>query len=78
VHRLKTWTRREGTIRLSVDDGPPAAEFLGDDCDEGNDGLDDNEPLADRAERLRLAGTANRNGPDNPAKEPPSPIITVS
>lgn len=31
VHRLKTWTRQEGAVRLSEDDGPPAHSFLGDD-----------------------------------------------
>ncbi|GLB44508.1 hypothetical protein LshimejAT787_1701350 [Lyophyllum shimeji] len=38
-HQLKTITRPEGRIRLSVDDGPPAREFLEDDYD------DDHEPL---------------------------------
>ena len=28
--RLKTWTRQEGAVRLSEDDGPPAHLFLGD------------------------------------------------
>ena len=31
TRRLQTWTRREGTIRLSEDDGPPANQFLEDD-----------------------------------------------
>jgi hypothetical protein len=31
VPRLKTWTRQEGALRLSEDDGPPAHSFLGDD-----------------------------------------------
>ena len=31
VFRLKTWTRQEGAVRLSEDDGPPAHSFLGDD-----------------------------------------------
>jgi hypothetical protein len=59
LYRLKTWTRQEGTIRLSVDDGPPAAVFLGDDDDDDDEGVEveDNEPLAERAERLKLAGT---------------------
>ncbi|KAF8064308.1 hypothetical protein FPV67DRAFT_1629406 [Lyophyllum atratum] len=38
-HQLKTMTKPEGRIRLSVDDGPPAREFLEDDYD------DDHEPL---------------------------------
>lgn len=33
-------TRPEGRIRLSEDDGPPAREFLEDDYDEDNQGLD--------------------------------------
>ncbi|KAF9074378.1 hypothetical protein BDP27DRAFT_1416261 [Rhodocollybia butyracea] len=35
-HQLKTITRREGQIRLSQDDGPPAHDFIEDD-DEGSD-----------------------------------------
>jgi len=31
VPRLKTWTRQEGAVRLSEDDGPPAHSFLEDD-----------------------------------------------
>ncbi|KAI0285591.1 hypothetical protein BC826DRAFT_1051712 [Russula brevipes] len=31
AHQLKTWTRQEGAVRLSEDDGPPAHSFLGDD-----------------------------------------------
>ncbi|KDQ55980.1 hypothetical protein JAAARDRAFT_36773 [Jaapia argillacea MUCL 33604] len=53
-HQLKEWSRPEGRIRLSEDDGPPATEFLEDDYDEDDEGLNDDEPLADRAERLRL------------------------
>ncbi|KAG1829348.1 hypothetical protein EV424DRAFT_448808 [Suillus variegatus] len=33
-HRLQTWTRPEGQIRLSEDDGPSATEFLTDGDDE--------------------------------------------
>ena len=76
--RLKTWTRREGTIRLSIDDGPPATEFLEDDYDEDNDDLEDNEPLADRAERLQLAGAGTGDGTGSPARGPTSPIIAPS
>jgi len=32
-HRLKTWTVREGAIRLSEDDAPAATEFIADDDD---------------------------------------------
>ncbi|KAI9459829.1 hypothetical protein F5148DRAFT_1287035 [Russula earlei] len=31
AHQLKTWTRQEGAVRLSEDDGPPAHSFLEDD-----------------------------------------------
>ncbi|KAN0120617.1 hypothetical protein V8E52_004444 [Russula decolorans] len=34
AHQLKTWTRQEGAVRLSEDDGPPAHLFLEDDEDE--------------------------------------------
>jgi len=72
VSRLKTWSRREGTIRLSIDDGPPAAEFLQDDYDEDNSDVEDDEPLAERAQRLKsMAETED----SNPAREPTSPII---
>jgi hypothetical protein len=40
VPRLKMWTRQEGAVRLSEDDGPPAHSFLGDD-EEPDDGIDD-------------------------------------
>ncbi|KAJ7699297.1 hypothetical protein B0H17DRAFT_1049378 [Mycena rosella] len=41
-HQLKTITNSnpEGAIRLSEDDGPPAREFLEDDYDDDNEGLD--------------------------------------
>ncbi|EGN94833.1 hypothetical protein SERLA73DRAFT_187901 [Serpula lacrymans var. lacrymans S7.3] len=42
-HQLKTWSRQEGAIRLSQDDGPSAAEFLEDDYDEDVGSID--EPL---------------------------------
>ncbi|KAJ7270631.1 hypothetical protein B0H12DRAFT_774360 [Mycena haematopus] len=40
-HQLKTLTnaRAEGAIRLSEDDGPPAREFLEDDYDDDNEGV---------------------------------------
>ncbi|KAJ7630104.1 hypothetical protein DFH06DRAFT_940793, partial [Mycena polygramma] len=42
-HQLKTITHpgSEGAIRLSEDDGPPAREFLEDDYDDDNEGLND-------------------------------------
>ncbi|KAH8988363.1 hypothetical protein EDB92DRAFT_1032914 [Lactarius akahatsu] len=33
AHQLKTWTRQEGAVRLSEDDGPPAHSFLEEDDD---------------------------------------------
>ncbi|KAJ7854723.1 hypothetical protein B0H14DRAFT_2756067 [Mycena olivaceomarginata] len=40
-HQLKTISnsRAEGAIRLSEDDGPPAREFLEDDYDDDNEGV---------------------------------------
>ncbi|TFK48216.1 hypothetical protein OE88DRAFT_1737911 [Heliocybe sulcata] len=67
-HQLKTWSRAEGTIRLSEDNGPSHREFLDDDYDDDNAGLEDDEPLAHRAEQLRLAGTPR---PDAPPPPPP-------
>lgn len=61
--RLKTLTSREGRIRLSEDNGPPANEFLADDYDEDNEHLNDlgNEPLP---EHIRKAtGATDRNRP---------------
>jgi hypothetical protein len=54
---LKTFTRTEGTIRLSEDDGPPASEFLGDDFDEDNEHFDDStdEPLSEHIRRATRA-----------------------
>ncbi|KAF7968309.1 hypothetical protein HWV62_31005 [Athelia sp. TMB] len=69
-------TRREGAVRLSIDDGPAHTEFLEDDFDE--DAVDD-EPLAlaDRAlvggddiyTKSGSTGRAAGLGPSNP--EPP-------
>lgn len=55
--RLKTFTRTEGAIRLSEDDGPPASEFLGDDFNEDNAHLDDStdEPLSEHIRRATRA-----------------------
>ena len=72
--RLKTWTGQEGNIRLSVDDGPSAAEFLEDDYDEDNGDVDDDEPLSESAEQMKLSGTAGAGRPQSPT----SPITTLS
>ena len=39
--RLKTWTRQEGAVRLSEDDGPPAHSFLEDEEDDEQEEEDD-------------------------------------
>ena len=55
--RLKTFTSNEGQIRLSIDDGPPANEFLADDdYDEDNEHLnDDHEPLSEHIRKVTEA-----------------------
>jgi len=55
AHQLKTWTQKEGQIRLSIDDGPPVHEFLEDDYDEDHERIADEELLAVTAERLNAA-----------------------
>ncbi|KAJ6625988.1 hypothetical protein B0H10DRAFT_1999802 [Mycena sp. CBHHK59/15] len=75
-HQLKTIARLEpeGAIRLSEDDGPPAREFLEDDYDDDNEGLnlgdEHDEPLT---ERLRKSGA---NGTTSPAVSPP--VVGIS
>lgn len=68
--RLQKITRREGGVRLSIDDGPAATEFLEDDFDEE---LPDDEPLA-LADRAMVGGTdIHRNsGATGRAAELPS------
>ena len=62
--RLKTWTGREGNIRLSEDDGPPSHTFVeNDDDDDAED-----EPLSSRAERLRGVGRSQEE-----LLKPPTP-----
>lgn len=72
--RLKKITRREGAVRLSVDDGPAATEFLEDDYDED---LEDDEPLA-LADRARVGNEVRKLGV--PARVPTSepPVITLT
>jgi len=68
--RLKTWTRPEGRIRLSEDEGPPAREFLEDDYEpEEDDDDEDDEPLAQRAERVRLGAAPLSGGNGEPENE---------
>ncbi|KAF4612284.1 hypothetical protein D9613_003919 [Agrocybe pediades] len=56
-HQLQTFTRRQGTIRLSEDDGPPANEFLVEDYDDDHVYLPDseNEPLAEHVRKAAQA-----------------------
>ncbi|TCD67737.1 hypothetical protein EIP91_011979 [Steccherinum ochraceum] len=75
--QLKTWSGGEGRIRLSMDDGPSAREFLEDDYDDDNAGLPDDEPLSLRAQELQsfpLPSSTDRL-PEPPAldEDPPSP-----
>jgi hypothetical protein len=39
--RLQTWARKEGPVRLSTDDGPPAASFLDDAYDDDSEDASD-------------------------------------
>ncbi|KAH8114823.1 hypothetical protein DFH11DRAFT_1589901 [Phellopilus nigrolimitatus] len=66
AHQLKTWTRDEGRVRLSEDDGPPARSFVEDDEE---DDAEDTEPLAARVERLRRNGVDNLSPPALPPKD---------
>jgi hypothetical protein len=56
--RLKTWTRQEGAVRLSEDDGPPAHTFLEEDDDELEE--EDSESGAD--DDIRQEGTRRAPG----------------
>ncbi|KAG2078448.1 hypothetical protein BDR04DRAFT_1147143 [Suillus decipiens] len=56
-HQLQTWTRTEGQIRLSEDDGPSATEFLTDADDEDVGRVDDGIILNQDEERLRNEGS---------------------
>ncbi|KAG1856800.1 hypothetical protein F4604DRAFT_1209937 [Suillus subluteus] len=67
-HQLQTWTRTEGQIRLSEDDGPSAVEFLTDADDEDVETLDDGMILGQNEERLRNEGSVTPPSvrPDSP------------
>ncbi|EAU87795.1 hypothetical protein CC1G_09414 [Coprinopsis cinerea okayama7 len=56
-HRLKTFRRPEGQIRLSEDDGPSATLFLGDDFDDDNAHIDasDTDTLSEQMRRATQA-----------------------
>ncbi|KAI0651134.1 hypothetical protein C8Q79DRAFT_896898, partial [Trametes meyenii] len=53
AHQLTNWPHGDGRIRLSMDEGPSAREFLDDDYDEDNARVGDDEPLVVTADRLR-------------------------
>ncbi|KAI0659592.1 hypothetical protein C8Q70DRAFT_120306 [Cubamyces menziesii] len=55
AHQLGTIPNNEGRIRLSLDEGPSAREFLDDDYDDDNERVGEDEPLAVTADRLRKA-----------------------
>ncbi|CCM00714.1 uncharacterized protein FIBRA_02754 [Fibroporia radiculosa] len=80
AHQLNTWTRKEGAVRLSEDDGPPAHEFLDDDYDDDRERIPDDEPLAAAIERTRsndagqeVFGTASADAVDPSRNAPPTP-----
>ncbi|KAN0136628.1 hypothetical protein V8E53_005675 [Lactarius tabidus] len=58
AHQLKTWTRQEGAVRLSEDDGPPAHTFLEEDDDE----LEEEDSESGGDDDIRQEGT--RRAPD--------------
>ncbi|KAI8990364.1 hypothetical protein BD414DRAFT_514160 [Trametes punicea] len=55
AHQLSNLPGGDGRIRLSLDEGPSAREFLDDDYDDDNERLGDDEPLAVTADRLSKA-----------------------
>ncbi|KAI0369335.1 hypothetical protein BV20DRAFT_1036610 [Pilatotrama ljubarskyi] len=80
AHQLSSWPRSDGRIRLSMDEGPSAREFLDDDYDEDNERLGDDEPLAVTADRLRKAASSVEGETEQPtvvfeaeSEEPPPP-----
>ncbi|KAH9957525.1 hypothetical protein BC827DRAFT_654897 [Russula dissimulans] len=66
AHQLKTWTRQEGAVRLSEDDGPPAHSFLGDDEDQ-------EEVFEDNDDELY-----NLGGRENSRHVPPVELIRIT
>ncbi|KAJ8474134.1 hypothetical protein ONZ45_g16055 [Pleurotus djamor] len=66
---LKTWSRSEGNIRLSEDDGPSSQEFLDDDDDEDARVLD----LSDSASIFDAATEAQQAFADSPPRKPTKP-----
>lgn len=63
INRLKTWTRREGGIRLSEDEGPAASGFFEEDeFDEDNEELDQgDEPLALPVRGTEISGSGSND-----------------
>ncbi|KAI0691798.1 hypothetical protein BC835DRAFT_98912 [Cytidiella melzeri] len=55
AHRLQEWTGNEGGIRLSIEDGPSAREFIDDEEDEDTHDMSD-EPLPAHLPNITAAG----------------------
>ncbi|KAI0296972.1 hypothetical protein B0F90DRAFT_997028 [Multifurca ochricompacta] len=51
AHQLKDWTRQEGAVRLSEDDGPPAHSFIRDDDDDDDDDVQENDDEGGSSDR---------------------------
>ncbi|EIW56465.1 uncharacterized protein TRAVEDRAFT_170382 [Trametes versicolor FP-101664 SS1] len=64
AHQLTSFSRNDGRIRLSMDEGPSAREFLDDDYDEDHARLGDDEPLAVTADRLQKAVSVTNGEPE--------------
>lgn len=78
VFRLNEWTGAEGDIRLSIDDGPPAREFLDETYDEDDDSPEpaDDEPLPfaiDHDNGVALLPPQNISGRPTQARPRPAP-----
>jgi hypothetical protein len=74
LSRLKTWTRQEGAVRLSEDDGPPAHTFLEEDDDEreeedsesGDDGIGQEDIRRVPPVELQRVGITRADAPPPP------------
>lgn len=82
--RLNTWTQKQGTIRLSEDDGLSSVEFLSNDFDEDHQRIGDDDSLdvtvepprpADADTANSSAGTsADSEGNELSSDSPPVPL----
>ncbi|KAI0726701.1 hypothetical protein C8Q72DRAFT_887286 [Fomitopsis betulina] len=64
AHQLTSFSQNDGHIRLSMDEGPSAREFLDDDYDEDHARLGDDEPLAVTADHLQKAVSSTNGEPE--------------